>query len=62
MALEDHINKSTLPLVVRHAALRGYFMLNKYYLLTDDSVVYRVAMSMLFICFLLLSLILNHLL
>ena len=32
-------------------------MLNKYYSLMDDSVVYRVAMSMLFICYLLLSLI-----
>ena len=45
MALEDHIEKDTLPLIVHHAALRGYYMLNKHYLLTDDSVVYRIAMS-----------------
>lgn len=44
-ALEDNIDKSTLPLAVRHAALRGYLMLNKYYSLTDESVVYRIAMS-----------------
>ena len=44
-ALEDNIDKDTLPLVVRHAALRGYLMLNKYYSLTDESVVYRIAMS-----------------
>lgn len=44
-ALEDHIEKDTLPLVVHHAALRGYDMLNKYYTLTDDSIVYRIAMS-----------------
>ena len=51
-ALEDNIDDSTLPLVVRHAALRGYLMLNKYYTLTDDSVIYRIAMSLFFICFL----------
>jgi hypothetical protein len=44
-ALEDHIKKDTLPLVVRHAALRGFYMLNKYYSLTDDSIVYRIAIS-----------------
>jgi len=60
-ALEDHIDKSTLPLVVRHAALRGYLMLNKYYSLTDDSIVYRVAMSVFFIRFSGLLLTFNHL-
>ena len=45
-ALEDNIENETLPLIVLHAALRGYYMLNKYYSLTDDSVVYRIAMSM----------------
>jgi hypothetical protein len=47
--LEDTIDKTTLPLAVRHAALRGYFMLNKYYRLSDDAVVYRIAMSMFLI-------------
>ena len=47
-ALEDTIDNDTLPLVVRHAALRGFFMLNKYYSLTDESIVYRVAMSTCF--------------
>ena len=44
-ALEDNIENDALPLIVRHAALRGYYMLNKYYSLTDDSIVYRIAMS-----------------
>jgi hypothetical protein len=39
------MDKTTLPLVVRHAALQGYLMLNKYYTMTDASVIYRVAMS-----------------
>jgi len=43
--LEDNIENDTLPLIVRHAALRGYYMLNKYYSLTNDSIVYRIAMS-----------------
>ncbi|KIM35089.1 hypothetical protein M413DRAFT_48960, partial [Hebeloma cylindrosporum] len=43
-ALEDSIDNNSLPSVVRHAALRGYLMLNKYYSLTDESVVYRIAM------------------
>jgi len=60
-ALEDHIDNSTLPLVVRHAALRGYLMLNKYYTLTDDSIVYRVAMSVFFIFFSVLLLTSIHL-
>ena len=51
-ALEDHIDNNALPLVVCHAALRGYLMLNKYYTLTDDSIVYRVAMSVFFNLFL----------
>jgi hypothetical protein len=45
-ALEDNMDQTALPLVVRHAALRGYLMVNKYYTMTDASVVYRVAMSM----------------
>lgn len=45
-ALEDYIDKPSLPLVVRHAALRGFLMLNKYYSKSDESVIYRIAMSM----------------
>jgi hypothetical protein len=52
MALEDYIDNSALPLVVHHAALQGYLMLNKYYMLTDDSIVYQVAMSVFFNLFL----------
>ena len=48
-ALEDSINNNALPLVVQHAALRGYFMLInnnlKYYSLMDESVVFCVAVS-----------------
>jgi hypothetical protein len=44
-ALKDNMDKAALPLVVCHAALRGYLMLNKYYTMTDASVIYRVAMS-----------------
>ena len=51
MALEDNIENDALPLIVRHAALRGYYMLNKYYSLTDDSIVYRIAMSIISILF-----------
>ena len=47
-ALEDNISNTSLPLVVRHATLRGMLMLNKYYAQTDDSVVYRVAISLFF--------------
>ena len=41
----DFIDNDDTDLVVRHAAYRGYLMLNKYYSLTDDSSVYRIAMS-----------------
>ena len=51
MALEDNIENDTLPLIVHHAALRGYYMLNKYYSLTDNSIVYRIAMSIISILF-----------
>ena len=46
-ALEDAIDNLTIPSAVCHAALRGYFMLNKHYSLTVDSVAYRIAMSSL---------------
>lgn len=43
-ALDDHYSDPTLPPAVRAAAIRGRTMLDKYYGLTDDSIVYRVAM------------------
>ncbi|KAF4610855.1 hypothetical protein D9613_006637 [Agrocybe pediades] len=43
-ALDDFIDDVERPACVRHAALRELLMLNKYYALTDDSVVYRIAM------------------
>jgi hypothetical protein len=45
-ALDKFINNFDLSPVVQHAALCGMLMLNKYYALTDDSIVYRLAMSM----------------
>jgi hypothetical protein len=53
-ALDEFIDNIELEPIVRHAALRGMLMLNKYYALTDDSIVYRIAMSTVF-SFLLLS-------
>ena len=47
-ALEDSIDNDALPLVICHATLQGYLMLNKYYSLTDESVVYRITMSRFF--------------
>ena len=46
--LEDSINNDALPLVVCLAALQGYLMLNKYYSLTDELVVYCIGMSRFF--------------
>ena len=45
MALEDNIDKTSLPLIIWHAALCRYFMINKYNVLTYESSVYRIAMS-----------------
>lgn len=44
-ALDEFIDNIALPNVVRAAALRGLTMMNKYYELTDDSIVFRIAMS-----------------
>jgi hypothetical protein len=41
------IDDESEHMVIRHAALRGLLMLNKYYARTDDSLVYRFAMSKL---------------
>jgi hypothetical protein len=43
--LDKHVADVTLPPAIRVAAARGRTMLNKYYSLTDDSIVYRIAMS-----------------
>jgi len=43
-ALDDHYGDLTLSPAVHMAALCGRTMLDKYYGLTDDSIVYRVAM------------------
>ena len=44
-ALDEFIDNAALGSAVRHAALRGMLMLNKYYGRTDESIVYRIAMS-----------------
>jgi hypothetical protein len=49
-ALDDYIDSDDLELAVRHAAHRGMLMLNKYYALADNSIVYCIAMSMFFVC------------
>jgi hypothetical protein len=43
-ALDDHAKDPKNNPAVRMAAVRGRIMLDKYYGLTDDSVVYRIAM------------------
>jgi len=46
-ALEDYeTNESLLP-AVRMAAKRGQAVMHKYYGLTDESAIYRIAMSTL---------------
>jgi hypothetical protein len=46
-ALDDHADGATLPPAVRMAAACGRAMLNKYYGLMNDSIVYWIAMRML---------------
>lgn len=48
VALNEFIDNTTLPAIVWHAALRGMIMLNKYYALTDDSIIYQLSMSVSF--------------
>ncbi|KAJ3516930.1 hypothetical protein NMY22_g14084 [Coprinellus aureogranulatus] len=43
---DETIDDATLHPTVRHAALRGVRMLNKYYSKTDESNVYRIAMML----------------
>jgi hypothetical protein len=44
--MDEFIDNINCPLVIRTAALRGLTMMKKYYSLTDESVVFRIAMSM----------------
>jgi hypothetical protein len=55
-ALDDYADDVTKLPVVRAAAQRGRAMVNKYYSLTDDSIMYRLAMRK-FLLLLLLHLI-----
>ena len=43
--LDEFMDDGTKHPAVWHAALRGLLMLNKYYTLTDESIVFRIAMS-----------------
>ena len=47
-ALDDFASDVSLPPTLRVAAARGSMVLNKYYSKTDDSVVFRIAMSKCF--------------
>ena len=44
--LDEHAEDLTLPPAVRMAAVCGRVMLNKYYGLTDDSIIYQIGMCM----------------
>jgi hypothetical protein len=55
-ALDDFAVDPHLLPAVRMAAIRGRNILNKYYGKTDESVVFRIAMSKLFICLLIILL------
>jgi hypothetical protein len=46
-ALDERIHEEEgpMPPAIRMAAVRGRAILDKYYSLTDDSIVYRIAMS-----------------
>jgi hypothetical protein len=44
--MDDFIDTVSLHPSIRAAALRGSLMMNKYYALTDDSIVFRISMSM----------------
>lgn len=47
--LDEFIDNEKLHPVVRTAAARGRTMLNKYYGLSDDSIMYRIAMRKLIV-------------
>ena len=44
--LDEYHDDLTLPPAIRVAAARGRTMLNKYYGLSDDSIIYQIAMCM----------------
>ena len=44
-ALDEFIDDATLPPAICSAAVHGSLMLNKYYSKTDESVIFRIAMS-----------------
>ena len=46
-AHDEHPDDTMLPAAVHMTAARWRTMLNKYYGLTDDSIVYQIAMCML---------------
>ena len=48
-ALEDTIEDENLNPIIRFAAKKGMTLLNKYYGLTDDCIIYRIAMCMFFV-------------
>ncbi|KIM76688.1 hypothetical protein PILCRDRAFT_91482 [Piloderma croceum F 1598] len=48
-ALNEHLEDLTLLPAICVAAAQGHTMLNKYYGLTDDSIIYRIAMRQCFI-------------
>jgi hypothetical protein len=43
-ALNDYSDDTALPLAMHMATLNGRTLLDKYYGLTDESIVYRIAM------------------
>lgn len=47
--LEKAMVDRTLHVTVRSAAAQGFRVLNKYYAKSDDSIMYRIAMSALFL-------------
>jgi len=50
--LDEFMDDESKCPAVRHAALRGLLMLNKYYTLMDESIVFRIAMSKFWFLFL----------
>lgn len=58
--LEKAIKNTALLRTVRNAAVRGRAVLNKYYSRTDDSIMYRCAMSKYIKCLGWLQLIQSH--
>ena len=50
--LDDFQDNLTLTSAIRAAAKRGRLMLSKYYSLTDETPIFRIAMSMFWSCLL----------